>query len=272
MIIDHDRGIASFPRTDAALPPILICLLGPFRLLKNGHPVAVRSNSKTEGLLCHLGLAAGHPVPRETLLVALWPSSPSRLASQSLHSLLHSLQKLLSDATDGAPPVVHTDGNYQLNVEAGLGIDVTSFDALATAGDQQRRAGDLASSAISYRQAVALYRGDLCVHGSNFHTAVEREHLRARYLSLLAQLANYHFTQRDYSACLDAAQRLLTIDPCREDGHRLVMRCYVRQEERGAALRQYRLCVDILRSEFDAAPELATMGLFDQVRLDPSSI
>jgi hypothetical protein len=50
------------------------------------------------------------------------------------------------------------------------------------------------------------------------------------------------------------------------------MRCCVRSGERAQALRQYRLCVDILRSEFDALPEPATVALFDQVRRDPGSV
>ena len=61
-------------------------------------------------------------------------------------------------------------------------------------------------------------------------------------------------------------------DPCREDAHRLIMRCYVRQGERAEALHQYRVCVNTLRVEFDSAPETATTILFEQIRLDPGSI
>jgi hypothetical protein len=38
------------------------------------------------------------------------------------------------------------------------------------------------------------------------------------------------------------------------------------------ALRQYRLCETVLRAEFDAAPELSTTALYDQLRQAPSSI
>jgi hypothetical protein len=50
------------------------------------------------------------------------------------------------------------------------------------------------------------------------------------------------------------------------------MRCHVQRGERAQALRQYQLCRDILKAEYDAAPEPATTALFDQVRLDPGSI
>jgi DNA-binding SARP family transcriptional activator len=101
---------------------------------------------------------------------------------------------------------------------------------------------------------------------------VERERLRVRYLTLLARLADVHFSQGEYDACLGLAWRLLGHDPCREDAHRLVMQCYTRLGERAHALHQYRLCADILRAEFDAAPEAATLALFDQIRLSPERV
>jgi DNA-binding SARP family transcriptional activator len=85
-------------------------------------------------------------------------------------------------------------------------------------------------------------------------------------------LADYHYGEAAYIACQDYAWRLLGCDPCREDAHRMLMRCYVRQGERAEALRHYRLCVDILRAEFEAAPETVTTTLFEQIRLDPGSI
>jgi hypothetical protein len=50
------------------------------------------------------------------------------------------------------------------------------------------------------------------------------------------------------------------------------MRCHVRRGERAQALRQYRLCESVLRSEFETDPEPATKALFEQIRLDPDSV
>jgi DNA-binding SARP family transcriptional activator len=154
-------------------------------------------------------------------------------------------------------------------MEAGVGVDVACFDTWADAGDQQVRAGDLSSAAMSYRQSVCLYRGDLTV-APDVTSVLERERLRARFLSLLGYLADAHYRAGEYGACLEQAWCLLGQDPCREDAHRVVMRCYVRRGERAAALRHYLVCEQILHAEFDAAPEPATTALFDQIRLRPS--
>ncbi len=252
--------------------PILVCVLGSFRLLKSGSPVAVRSGGKTEALLCSLALRPTPGLPRDTLRSTLWPASELHRTAQSLNSLVHSLHKRLGDALGGAAPVLLVDGCYRLNVEAGVRVDAAWFDALATAGERAAAAGDHAVAAALYRQAVDIYRGDLCCAGTDLHAVVERERLRALSLTVRARLADYHYEQGDYTACLDQAHGLLAADPCREEAHRLAMRCYMRRGERAQALREYRLCEQILRAEFDAAPEAATTALFDQVRLDPNGI
>jgi len=251
--------------------PILICLFGNFCLLKAGQPVVLRHGGKTEAMLSLLGLHHEHCIPRETLLQLLWPAHDTALANQSLHSVVYSLHKLIGDAIGDAAPVFHNEGCYRLNVAAGVAVDVACFNMLAKTGDQQLRAGDLAAAAISYQRAVVLYRGDLCV-GTDVQALVAREHLRARHLSLLVHLADYYYETCEYTSCFEYAWRLLSLDPCREDAHRLVMRCYIRQGERAGALRHYRLCVDILHAEFAATPETATTLLFEQIRLDPGSI
>lgn len=256
---------------DASDHPILICLLGEFRVLKAGHPVRITSGSKTEMLLAGLALADGNCVLRSVLLTSLWPNSEPSLASQSLNSLVYSLHKLLGDEINGVSPVLATDGVYSLNVQAGVDVDMWIFDRLAKEGRRRAQAGDHSNAVGCYKRGIELYHGDLRT-GTDVHAVIARERLRTLYLTMLAYLAEQHFAQYDYRACLDYALRLLGSDPFREDAHRLVMRCHVRLGQRAEALRQYRLCEDILRSEFQAAPEPSTHALFDLVRLDPGRV
>src|SRR5689334_7512392 len=266
-----DQLIPAGLSSDEVSWPILICLLGNFLLLQAGQSVALHCGGKIEALLCRLGLQSGRRVPRAVLVNLLWPASDSAQATQSLNSLIYSFHKLIGGALGGATPVLHEDGYYRLNVEAGVGVDITCFDAWANTGDQQVRAGDLARAATSYRKSVQLYRGDLAVE-TDVGSVLERERLRARFLSLLAYLADAQYRAGEYGACLEQAWCLLGHDPCREDAHRVVMRCHVRRGERAAALRHYQVCAHILHTEFDAAPEPATTALFEQIRLRPSHI
>ena len=251
--------------------PLFICLLGGFRLLRAGQPVPRVHGGKAETLLALLALRYDTRVPRETLLALLWPDADPMLAHQSLNSLVYSVRKQLGDALERASPIRYLDGSYWLNREAGVGVDLACYVALVAQGDRQSRAGDLAEAMQTYGRALALYRGDLW-SGPDLQATIERERLRASCLTLLARLADYAYACGEYCTCLEYAGRLLALDPCREDAHRLMMRCEVHLGERAQALRQYHVCADVLRAEFGAAPEPATVALYEQVRLDPASV
>ncbi len=214
--------------------PVFICLLGGFQVLKAGHPLVLRNADKTRLLLSSLALQDHFRLSREILMQTLWPNAQAALAGHSLNSLVYNLRKLLGDAIGGAMPVLYADGYYHLNVEAGIGIDIAWFDALVQEGHRHEWAGQQGAMVYVYEQAIHLYRGDLCSVPDS-QSLVMCEALRAQYLTLLAKLADHYFDEHDYTHCVTYARRLLSEDPCREDAHRLMMRCYVRQGARPGA-------------------------------------
>ncbi|HXI45921.1 MAG TPA: BTAD domain-containing putative transcriptional regulator [Candidatus Acidoferrales bacterium] len=248
-----------------------IRLLGGFRLVKDEHPLLLRPGGKAETLLVNLALRLRGGIEREELLGLLWPTSDEALAAQSLHTLVHELRVAVGDALGGAPPVVRRDGRLCLNLEDGISVDIEEFEARAAQGDSLRRAGDDRAALPCYEQAADLYGGDLVI-GSELRHLLERERLRARYLEVLGRLAENRFQQGDFTGARDRALELLGSDPCREDAHRMVMRCCVRLGQRAQALRQYQTCERILEREFGARPEPATAELYDLVRSDPRAV
>ncbi len=250
---------------------VAICLLGPFEILKLGRPVSLRSGGKAEQLLCCLALHPQVGVQRSTLVEHIWPDTPPTLASQCLNTLMHSLKTQLADALAGQPPVVHIHSRYSLNLDGGLAVDVLEFESAVHTGHRLMSAGSTEEAIASYERAVALYRGELAI-GSDISDLLERERLRATCLTTLARLADAHFGLADYEQALDSAVRLLAVDPCREDAHRMAMRAYVRLGARAQAMRQYQTCRLVLANEFDATPEPATQHLFDLIRTDPGQV
>jgi len=240
-------------------------------VLKAGTEVPMRGAGKTATLLTLLALGEGHRVSRQVLLGALWPDSEESRGSHALSSMLHGLHETLGDALDGAPPIVHRSGACQLNVEAGVGVDTVHFDALVRTAETHLRAGDSRAAGAALASAAEFYRGDVYAC-DDLRAVVERERLRALHLSLLSRLADQQFVHSQYVQALHYAGRLLAADPCREDAHRLIMRCHVRLGERAQALRQYRTCARILDAEFGAGPEPLTDALFDRIRLAPDSV
>jgi DNA-binding SARP family transcriptional activator len=254
-----------------AIAPVLVCLLGSFRVVKAGSPITLRAGGKAEQFIGAIALRPRDGVGREELLGLVWPSSDPSLASQSLNTLVYSVNRSLGDALNGRPPVVRRDGRYHLNADAGVAVDVRAFDTAVETGDRLAREGDRHGAIQSYDGAAALYEGDLVI-GSDVRQLLERERLRARYLWILARLADHHFAAGEYGGALTNALDLLAHDPCREDAHRMAMRCYVRRGERAQAMRQYAVCREVLALEFEVTPEPGTEALFELIRFDPAKV
>jgi DNA-binding SARP family transcriptional activator len=250
---------------------IQICLLGNFRLLQGDRLIPVRGGGKSEMLLGYLGLHHGRRVPAEQLQEVIWPSSDAAAAQNSLNSLVYSLHRLLGPSLEGAAPVLREAGYYRLNSEAGVVVDTIVFDCLVDTADRLFEIGDMAAAVEAYTRAANVYRGDLCV-AMDIQAVIERERLRSRCLSLLARLAIEAYRMENYKECLTYAWRVLANDPCREDAHRLIMRCQVRTGERTAALRHFHTCKAILQAELGVSPESTTVALFEQICSDHQRI
>ncbi|HMQ53513.1 MAG TPA: bacterial transcriptional activator domain-containing protein [Anaerolineae bacterium] len=248
-----------------ALPPVMLSLLGVFRLVVGGQLTAINSGSKSEYLLVCLALARRHCLLRADLLERLWPEYDPNLAGQSLNSLTSQINKLTVPLLEGAGLITHVNGYYCLNTDSGVGLDIDYFETWQKQGKQLLNQGHETQGLAFCRQALALYHGDLC-GDANLQTVMERERLRVAYLDLLAQLADYHYRHAQADEALTYIHRLLAHDPCREDAHRLAMRCYLLLNQRAQALRQYRLCCQALLREFEAQPEPATVALYEQIR------
>jgi DNA-binding SARP family transcriptional activator len=249
--------------------PILICLLGGFRLVKAGHPVTVRSGGKVQALLGSLALAADWGVARDRLLDQLWPEEDPIRAGRSLNTLVYEVHRQLGDGMDAMPVAVDA-GTYRLNAAAGVAVDFRRFDDLIGRGRAAARSGNDLAATSAFEQATVIYRGDLV--GDSISAVVERERLRSAFLNALARLADYAFSTADYGRALEHAFRILHHDACREDAHRLAMRCFVRRGERAQALRQFDLCQRLLGTEMGASPEPETIELYRLVRGNPALV
>jgi DNA-binding SARP family transcriptional activator len=241
-------------------------LLGRLRVTLNGKPIDEWHSSRSRSLLGHL-LTHLDPWPsREVLMSAFWPNSTPQAARNSLNVAVHGLRRVLSAATD-VPVVVFQSGSYQLRPDITLWLDVEEFERHVEAGLRLEAAGDFPAARGEYESAVALYQGDFLADDPYEEwPLLDRERLRVVFLDVLDRLGQLYFTQQRYAPCAALCLRIIERDPCREDAHRRLMRCYERQGQPHLALRQYRVCAETLRAELDVDPAPATAALYEQIR------
>jgi two-component SAPR family response regulator len=195
-----------------------------------------------------------------------WPDADPETARNSLNVAMHSLRKALRSIIF-LPVIVFEDGAYGLESNLQVWLDVEELERYVKMG-QQHEARDQSNSAVAeYETAISLYQGDFLEQSLYEEwTVLDRERLRIAYLDTLDRLSRIYFSQECYAACINVCESILTRDPCHEDAHCLLMRCYSRRGQPHLALRQYQACAEALRAELDVEPAPGTTMLYDSVR------
>jgi DNA-binding SARP family transcriptional activator/predicted ATPase/predicted HD phosphohydrolase len=244
-------------------------LLGGLSLTWDGEPIGRFISSKSPALLCYLAYT-GQPHTRAALTGLLWGDSPEAQAKASLRQVLSDLRGRL------APYLLIEGGTVAFNAAAPHWLDVAEFNRhLQAAAPPDANAETMLSNsqAAALQAAADLYRGDFLAGffvpsapGFEEWVTGEQEWLRQAVLQALHRLI-LHYTQRGaYLLGINAAQRLLTLEPWQEEAHRQLMRLLALNGQRGAALAQYETCRRVLAKELGVGPTPATVTLYDQIR------
>ncbi len=240
-----------------------IRLLGGLQIRQNGLTVAGFMSSKVPALLAYLAVT-GRPHQRDALAGLLWGEMPDDAAANNLRQALTNLRKLAE------PHLLITRETVAFNPDAAHFLDVVGFrNLLRLSGGQP-----IAQRIGLLREALALYRGDF-LEGFYVRDApdfedwalVQRVQLRELALHGWDKLTELLLNIGDYPGAVDAAGRLLAMDPWREEAHRQRMMALARSGQRSAALAQYQTCRTILQKEFDTEPSAETNALYERIRL-----
>ncbi len=242
------------------MPEITLYLLGGFRMVREGRGEMTLPGRKAQALLAYLALNSGKNLPREKLASLLWGERFDEQARHSLRQCLLTLRKALGAEDDS---VLLTDGD-SVRLETGkIATDVEDFERLSTDGTRG-----------ALERAVALYQGDLlegvAIRSEGFDEwhGLEAARIRDLAADAMARLAALLADVGALDDAVEMAQRVLRIDPLREDAHRTLMRAHHRSGRRVAALKQYEDCVSILREQLDVGPDGETLKLYEDIRSD----
>lgn len=233
-----------------------LVLLGGFQLhVADGGTVPL-GVKKAKALLAYLALQPGQRCARDRLAALLWEDSTDSQARQSLRQVLAELRRTLPQAER----VLDTEGDGVVLVADAVAVDVRDFERLLDDATPQ-----------ALVRAVELYQGEF-LEGFNPRAPAfedwlmaERSRLRERVLEAMQALLDHDLASGASERAIRRALRLLALDPLRESVQRTLMELYARQGHYGAALKQYRICQQVLRRELGIAPESATQQLYRQM-------
>jgi predicted ATPase/DNA-binding SARP family transcriptional activator len=239
---------------------LALSLLGTVAITLDGERINRQVLAKSQALLCYLAVTGGRH-SREKLAGLLWGDAPEVRARASLRKSLSDLRKLLGDAVSITRHTVafNRNGTYWLDVEvleSALAEETTDPETLRALGE-----------------AVELYRGEF-LEGFSVRQAVafeewvlgERERLRQIVLQALHRLSVAHTDRGEVAAAIEYTNRLLALEPWREEAHRQLMTLLARSGQPTAALAQYETCRRTLAEELGVEPLPETQALYHRLK------
>ncbi len=247
---------------------IEVHMLGPFEVRIDGRRMDDVEGQLAGSLLRWLLLRPGMAAHRDELIDRFWPEADPQRARNRLHVALSTVRRALRSVTE-IEVLELQDGTYRVSPAVDVRIDVLDVEREARRVTTAAESGaDQIGTLMEAAEGIVdRYRGPLCPDlPYEEWTVYPRERLRMLYADVLEALVGACWSIGDYERCLDVAQRLLDEDPCREDTHRLLMRCYGALGRHGSALRQYESCRRILHATLGAAPSAATVATYHEAR------
>lgn len=214
----------------------------------SGEPIVI-SSRKGRMLLAALALDRSHSMSRRRLVGLLWSDRGDTQAHGSLRQALVALRKDLGAV---APGLLVAE-NERISIDLSQAeVDAIEFQRLAGSDDVE-----------ALRRAAALYRGELLADTNIADPAYEDwiRPERQRLHSLAIRVFEKLCRRESGPARLEAAQRLVEVNPLAEAAHREAMQAYIDAGEKVLALRQYEVCRAMLREELAVEPAEETEAL-----------
>lgn len=242
-------------------------LLGKFSVLVNDVPIEKISNKKAKSILAYLLFNHKKCISKERLMEKYWPESCIESAKNNLHVALHSIRKAFPKQERIKDFICFNDECYFINKEVKTYLDVESFLEYWKIARNTEKSTGFTEAIKPYQLASQLYKGEF--YEDNYcddWVATERESIREIYIVILDKLSQYAISIKDFFTVRNLALKILQLDPCREDIHRVLMWCYYQEGNREKAIKQYHKCCNRLQVEYDLNPAKSTIELFKKIK------
>lgn len=238
------------------MPLFHLNLFGDFQLSTPEYGHINISAKKAKALLTYLALQPNRLHQRERIATLLWEEYSATQARHNLRQAVSTLRKVIPDVER----LIAGDQQSLQLLKEFITVDALNFDKLC---NQNGKA--------SLQQAYALYRGELLeglyTGSKNFDDwlEIERSHRREKILQVMDRLLQQAQSEGKLEQVIRLGIKITALDPLREATHRILMDAYHQQGRRGSALKQYRLCQQLLRNELGIAPENETQALHQAI-------
>ena len=244
-----------------APPRLTIKSLGRTLVELDSKPVNVpewQNQRKVRELFFYILIHPGG-VSKEEIGLAFWPESSNSQLKLQFKNAIYRMRHAL-----GPDIVLFNENYYWFNRDLDYEFDVETFDKHCLKAES---ADNRIDQITAYKAAITAYQGSFLLDAEGSWVSTEREKLELKLQQVLLRLGQLCFESGDFDEAITCCQRLLDIDPCLEEAHRLAMQVYAKRGNRAAINRQYERCRLALGREINTTPSPQTVTLYESLLL-----
>lgn len=245
---------------------LAVYCLGPFKVFLNNQIITGWNGQKGTAILKYMVANRERPVAKDILMDLFWPDADAEVARRNLHQAIYALRQALRRALPELQLILFENDRYRLNAEVDIWLDFEEFERFVKAGQAQADAGRMVEAMEAYGIAEELYGGDFLEEDLyDDWPQSQREYLRTLYLEIAAKISAYYIQKRQVTPAMILCQKVLARDRCNEQAYRGLIQCYLIQDQRQLAIREYQVCVQVLKDELGLPPSEETRELYRRI-------
>jgi DNA-binding SARP family transcriptional activator len=240
--------------------------LGPFQVYQGNQWISHWTSRKALSVIKCLVIYHPKPISKDILMDLLWPDADAESARRNLHQAIYSLRQTMKEGAPDYQHVMFENEHYFLNPKMDIWLDFVEFEEYYRRGQQMEQLKRVNEAMQAYEAAELLYRGDFMVEDLYEDLPIARRHyFWGIYLSTAYRLSQCYLKLGQIRAAIAVNQKVLERDRTHEAAHQALMKCYVLLGQRNLAVRQYQICVEILKEELNLPPSAETRDIYQQI-------
>jgi len=276
--IDRQAGVTTAPAAASGLtaavesPPVTdltVNALGHVEIYRDPtKPFApdAWTTRRARDIFCYIATRKNRRVPKDVLIEAFWGDEEFEAIEKNFHPTISHIRKALNSRQALKQNfIVFRDGAYQLNPEFSYKIDTADFLNHISAAEAAKKDKNDSAMRDHLESAYSLYRGDFMEGLYEDWAEEQRLYYQEQFSRVLNALAKLSVAEKRWADALKFANQILTLDPYREDLHRLVLKVLAAQGKPASVKKHYEDMARLLKDDLGIAPSAETRRVFDEL-------
>jgi LuxR family transcriptional regulator, maltose regulon positive regulatory protein len=256
---------AAAPEASVPITDLTVKVLGPVEIFRDPtKPFApdAWTTRRSRDIFCYIATSKHRRVAKDVLIDTFWPEDDPAVIEKNFHPTISHIRKALNSRQPFKQNfIAFRDGAYQLNPELSFLIDAEEFDRHFADAEVAKREKDNGRLRTALEAAHQAYRGEFMEGIYEDWAEERRNYYSEQFGRVTSALAKLELSEKRLAAAKKYAEETLTVDPYREDIHRLIMKIYAAQGKPSAVKQHYSAMQQLLKKDLGIDPSPETRRL-----------